>query len=37
MEQITSFHTYVTIIITLIALFVLGAPGLRDGPLQREA
>ena len=24
MEQITSFHTYVTIIITLIALFVLG-------------
>src|SRR5512135_1750785 len=24
MEQITAFHTYVTIIITLIALFVLG-------------
>ena len=24
MEQITSFHTYITIIITLIALFVLG-------------
>jgi cytochrome c oxidase subunit 2 len=24
MEQITSFHTYVTIVITLIALFVLG-------------
>src|SRR6476660_9627588 len=24
MEQITSFHTYVTIIITLIALFVMG-------------
>ncbi len=24
MEQITEFHTYVTIIITVIALFVLG-------------
>ena len=37
MEQITSFHTYVTIIITLIALFVLGLLVYVMVALQREA